>query len=82
MMKFTCILATVVFTFFLIGCDKDEALPCGACQLEPEMGPCEAAIKKYYFDYESETCKEFIWGGCHGVVPFDTLEECEQCGCK
>ncbi|MBA4146415.1 MAG: proteinase inhibitor I4 serpin, partial [Cytophaga sp.] len=26
-------------------------------------------------------CKEFIWGGCGGVVPFETLEECKG-GCQ
>lgn len=54
-----------------------------ACMLEPETGPCKAAFRKYYYDQEEKTCKTFIWGGCNGVVPFETLEECqEKCGCK
>lgn len=52
-----------------------------ACALAPNPGPCEAYIPKYYFDEESGKCKEFIWGGCGGTVPFDTMEECEECEC-
>lgn len=53
------------------------------CQLTPEPGPCKGAFKMYYFDQEEKTCKSFIWGGCNGVVPFKTLEECqEKCNCK
>ena len=45
--------------------------------------PCEAllSIPKFYFD-EVQECKEFTWGGCGGVVPFDTLEECQECECE
>jgi len=40
-------------------------------------------MPKYYYDEEEKKCKEFIWGGCDGVVPFETLEECEeQCDCE
>ena len=80
--------STIQFTFVMLGvavllyaCDtKCDALP-SACELAPEPGPCFAAIPKYYFDSVEQTCKEFTWGGCGGVVPFDTLEECQQCDC-
>lgn len=49
------------------------------CELLPDAGPCEAAFPKYYFDPETKTCKEFLWGGCDGVVPFETIEECQEC---
>lgn len=49
------------------------------CDLTPDPGPCRAAIVKYYFDKTSGTCQEFIYGGCQGVVPFETKEECEKC---
>ena len=45
--------------------------------LEPEPGHCEAAITRYYYDRDETRCAEFLWGGCGGVVPFETLEECE-----
>lgn len=48
------------------------------CDLEPDPGPCFAAIPAYYFNQDSQSCAEFIYGGCAGVVPFWTLEECES----
>lgn len=54
-----------------------EVLP-KKCSLKPETGPCKALFKKYYYDASSKTCKSFIWGGCGGVVPFDTLEDCNN----
>ena len=44
--------------------------------LVPDPGPCEAAMPKYYYDPATRMCKEFLWGGCGGVVPFETMEEC------
>lgn len=44
------------------------------CVLEPDLGPCEAAMPRYYFD---GGCKQFFWGGCQGVVPFETFESCQ-----
>lgn len=48
------------------------------CKLEPETGPCRAVFARYYFDQQEGICKEFIWGGCRGVVPFETLEQCQE----
>jgi hypothetical protein len=53
-----------------------------ACSLVPDAGMCLAAIPRYYFDPKEKKCKQFTWGGCAGVVPFVTLKECEDCGCK
>lgn len=51
------------------------------CHSIPETGLCKAAIEKYYFDSESNSCKSFTWGGCGGKVPFDTIELCQGlCG--
>jgi len=52
-----------------------------ACELAPDPGPCFAAIPKFYFDSETQECKEFTWGGCGGVVPFDSFEACQDCQC-
>jgi hypothetical protein len=46
------------------------------CSMEPKTGPCKASFDKYYFDSEDGVCKEFIWGGCKGAVPFETFESC------
>lgn len=51
------------------------------CTLLPDPGPCEAAIPAWYFDQDFQTCTQFVWGGCGGTVPFETLEECEAAAC-
>lgn len=67
-----------LFPLFLIlaSCSSDDT---PRCELIPRSGPCEAAIPRYYFDQDEQRCKEFLWGGCDGVVPFETLEECLEC---
>ena len=59
-------------------CDELETNP---CEQYPNPGPCFAAITVYFFNQQSSQCEETIWGGCDGVVPFWTLQECEnECG--
>lgn len=48
------------------------------CVMKPRGGPCKALFHKYYFDEKSGQCRSFVWGGCQGVVPFETLEECRK----
>ena len=77
--------APITFTVLLsalISCNKTCPSDLEACQLEPDSGPCEAAITKYYFDTDEEKCKSFLYGGCDGTVPFDSMEECLQCECN
>jgi len=49
-----------------------------ACYYIPHIGPCDAAFTRYYYDYEENECLEFTWGGCGGLVPFETMEDCES----
>jgi len=49
-----------------------------ACTLKPESGKCRAAHTRYWFDADSGSCRACIGGGCAGVVPFETLEQCQQ----
>ncbi len=83
-------LAIAFFSYLLISCEKDSETidpsptqsECGnRCSLEPSPGNCYAAITKYYYDQTENECKPFTWGGCGGVVPFETLEEFENCRC-
>ena len=67
--------------FIQIGC-REDCFKSRNCSLDPETGTCLAAFPKFYFDKEEGRCKEFIWGGCNGVVPFDTMEACRECECN
>jgi hypothetical protein len=72
------ILMPIIFTQCNKNCIKSER-----CSLIPDPGPCFALIPRYYYDNNEKKCKEFNWGGCGGVVPFDTKKDCEkQCDCK
>lgn len=75
------LIAVLISLISLIGAcnNKDQ---CEECTLEPDPGRCKAMFPKFYFDQDDKECKQFIWGGCEGVVPFDTMEDCEACKCK
>ena len=58
-------------------CDQFEEY---SCDQYPDPGPCFAAIEIFYFNQETNLCESFIWGGCAGIVPFETLIDCQnQC---
>ena len=59
----------------------DCASTIDACTLSPDPGNCLAAIQMYYFNQETQQCEDFTWGGCGGVVPFESLAECEAALC-
>ena len=69
-----------LFTDFydFIQCQWDDLVIIQNCDLLPEVGPCDAAIPIYYFNQENNQCEEFLWGGCNGIVPFMTLEDCQN----
>lgn len=67
----------------LMSCEKidDDCDKPSSCQLEPDAGQCEAYMPRYFYNSASGKCEEFIWGGCGGAVPFETLEACYECEC-
>lgn len=69
-----------IFILTLTQC-KDDCIKSSKCSLEPNPGPCFASFTRYYYDKNAKQCKPFTFGGCDGVVPFDTLEECKN-GCQ
>lgn len=75
--------AAVLFLVLTLTQCKTDCIETDKCSLEPDSGLCRAAIPKYYYDKKYKKCKEFSCGGCGGVVPFETMEECEkQCDCN
>ncbi|KAL4230527.1 Tissue factor pathway inhibitor 2 [Mactra antiquata] len=37
---------------------------CPVCKLDKKIGPCRAAINRWYYDMSAETCLKFSWSGC------------------
>ena len=82
-MIFNKSLFSVIVIIVFTSCSTTKPITSGCnCDLEPDKGNCRAMITKYYYDKEERKCKEFIWGGCDGAVPFETLEECKECECN
>ena len=49
------------------------------CALPKVVGPCKAAVMRFYFDIEKGTCNEFTFGGCNGNGNnFKTLDDCQR----
>ncbi|CAC5359124.1 unnamed protein product [Mytilus coruscus] len=57
-----------------------ENVPCNKkCLLPKDIGPCDADIKRYYYDIGTKSCKEFRYGGCEGNKNnFITLDACKS----
>ena len=87
--KKTLPVLTLSLVFFMVGCCKKKEVQTTSveldanCNLKPDPGLCKGAFTMYYYNPTEKKCKSFIWGGCGGVVPFKTLEECqEKCNCE
>ncbi|MBI5553614.1 MAG: hypothetical protein HY917_02625, partial [Candidatus Diapherotrites archaeon] len=51
------------------------------CVQLPDRGSCRGFEERFYFDWRTNACASFVWGGCGGSVPFDSLDSCTQaCG--
>ncbi|MBU3014421.1 BPTI/Kunitz domain-containing protein [Poseidonibacter lekithochrous] len=73
--KLSLILLALVFT----SCASTKEVPLPKkCFEKPNGGMCKAYFKKYYFDANDKKCKSFVWGGCQGNIPFNTLNECKS----
>lgn len=49
------------------------------CSLQPETGPCRAALPRWAFDVGVGACTQFTYGGCDGNSNnFRTQAECED----
>ena len=57
--------------------DKDRAKPSSElCTLTPEAGPCKGNFERFYFDAKTKKCTPFYYGGCDGVAPFASYQDC------
>jgi ankyrin repeat protein len=50
----------------------------GRCDLKPASGRCKALFFRGYYDPAANSCREFVYGGCGGEVPFHSVEACRN----
>lgn len=49
------------------------------CLLPPDEGPCRARIPSYYYDRYTQSCRQFMYGGCEGNANnFETWAACDE----
>ncbi|KAM9216385.1 tissue factor pathway inhibitor 2 [Dugong dugon] len=49
------------------------------CLLPLDEGPCRARIPSYYYDRYTQSCRQFMYGGCEGNANnFETLAACDE----
>lgn len=52
------------------------------CLLPKEPGPCRMRLERFYYNAKTDTCEEFVFGGCKGNDnSFGFKETCEE-ACK
>ncbi|XP_055871293.1 actinia tenebrosa protease inhibitors-like isoform X1 [Biomphalaria glabrata] len=75
---------TLQAAIFLVVATSSEALHPDYCRLPSQAGPCRASFTRFYFDTNTQDCKEFIYGGCNGNANnFQTMAECRAaCVCN
>tara|TARA_B100000959_G_C14596887_1_gene466444 strand:- start:74 stop:397 length:324 start_codon:yes stop_codon:yes gene_type:complete len=56
--------------------EATEQVPEDRCANVPDPGLCNGSFEKYFFNQETNKCESFNWGGCNGLIPFETLQEC------
>ncbi len=78
------ILSLCIFLAFSSCCDKDVLqTECEKkCSIRPEQGNGTANAGRYFFDPIEKKCNLGRWTGSDTLKPFESLEECEACGCK
>ena len=54
------------------------------CTLAPDPGPCRGSVPSYFFNFDTDRCEKFTYGGCRGNENrFSLLEDChDTCGVR
>ncbi|KAF6086995.1 tissue factor pathway inhibitor 2 [Phyllostomus discolor] len=84
-MDATCTLGLLFLPFLLLGTAPGDAAQetlgnnAEICLLPPEVGPCRALVPSFYYSRYTQTCRQFMYGGCEGNANnFETKEACEE----
>jgi hypothetical protein len=74
--------AALILAGCIDGMRKDDLMHVD-CMTAPDPGPCRGAFPGFYYDYPSDRCERFTYGGCGGSRPFESMDACvKACGAK
>ncbi|XP_034099646.1 U-actitoxin-Avd3r [Drosophila sulfurigaster albostrigata] len=77
-MKLFLYICCLVFVFRAVS-SYNKVIRQPKCLYMADVGPCEDSIKVYGYDYTTNRCVHFFYGGCGGNPNrFATKEECMQ----
>lgn len=75
--------ASVLFLLLVQACRHEQPTECDIkCSITPYDGTGETNGAGFFFDKKEKKCKKTRWTGSESLEPFQTLAECEACGCK
>jgi hypothetical protein len=82
LMRCDRIFGALVMSLFLCACagtsqETDKGLPV-QCVDRPDPGPCAGQLPRFWYDYRTDSCRMFLYGGCGGRVPFQTRADCAR----
>nr|KAF6470429.1 tissue factor pathway inhibitor 2 [Molossus molossus] len=81
----TCTLRLLLLPLLVVGTAPGDAAQgrlgnnAEICLLPPDEGPCRARIPSFYYSRYTQSCHQFMYGGCEGNANnFETREACEE----
>ena len=81
-MKTTNLLIIALIAVLTISCKKDCENTNPICsETVPTNELCQAYFTRWFYDKNSNSCKEVGYSGC-SQKGFATKQECEECKCK
>jgi hypothetical protein len=81
-----CAIVASLLALLLVACGATPESSTGeqlhvSCLEKPDTGVCRAGKPAFYYDYPTDSCQRFVWGGCGGKVPFQSMDQCvKTCG--
>ena len=82
-MKNVQIFFLTIFGILSACCHEESQTECEIkCSITQEDGNGDLNGARYFFDPKEKKCKLGRWTGSDNLKPFETLEECEACGCE
>ncbi|WP_072679618.1 BPTI/Kunitz domain-containing protein [Arcobacter sp. LA11] len=72
------ILLLPLFSFTACSTSSNSIKLSKKCYKKGVTGMCRGYFIKYEYNEKTKKCQHFVYGGCGGNIPFNTLDECKK----